>query len=162
MNTLPRWPDAPMCLKFHFLPSVDCDLVTFKCISEVHFLCIPTQSPVKVLAHRSSLFLGPTPAWLSQLPWHSVHVAPHGVWWLCLCRTCEYKKFCFLVSPFMTTPDWPSPQRTEKKKKRTCVSEVGIEHSVMKLNKKLGNETAYMEILYIIRHHCQTVARDLK
>ena len=86
-----------MCHKFHFLPSVDCDLVTFKCISEVHFfLCIPTQSPVKVLAHRSSLFLGPTPAWLSQLPWHSIHVAFHGMWWLCLSRTCEYKKFCFL------------------------------------------------------------------
>lgn len=70
-----------LCHKFPFLPSPDCDLVTFKYINEITSpLCLytPLWFQIKVPAHRYSLCFSPTT--LSPLTQSSSWVAS---WMVC-------------------------------------------------------------------------------
>ena len=68
------------CHKFPFLPSPDCNLVTFKHTNEIlsHLLLVySTLIPRKgICPWVLTLSLGSPHPWLSSLPWHFFHMAP--------------------------------------------------------------------------------------
>ena len=160
------------CHKLSFLPLPDWpnDMQTNQWNSLMSVTGYSTWSPIRELTHgHCSLcfphYLIETVSLMFSPIWEPLLECSDSAW----LGPLTIISFFFFFSPVLIqfSPckcTWLTitSKNRKKKKKRTCVSEVGIEHSVMKLNKKLGNETAYMEILYIIRHHCQTVARDLK
>ena len=80
---------AGPCHKFCFLTSPECDLVTFKCTSEIPswlLLVYSTLTLSEGTSHRLALALSLSlslslslcspPAWMSLLPWSSSHIYP--------------------------------------------------------------------------------------